>query len=89
MGFSLNLISLIGFIAATCTTLALVPQVTKAIKTGKTRDISLPMYLVFSFGLLMWVIYGFMRSDVPLFIANVISLGLSCTILYLKILRDG
>lgn len=75
-------ITLIGFAAAICTTLALLPQVIKAVRTKHTADLSFAMYLLLAAGILLWVIYGFLIHDMPVFIANSISLILSLIVLF-------
>ena len=47
-------IKLLGFAAATCTTVAYAPQFIKVWKTRSTEDISLGMFLVMVFGILLW-----------------------------------
>jgi len=79
---------LLGLVAACCTTFAFVPQVAKAWRTRSTADISLIMFSMMTFGIVLWLIYGFIRGDIPLIAANLITLLLSSTILYLK-LRHG
>lgn len=76
---------LLGFIAAICTTISFVPQVMKIIKTKETRDISLLMYIVLTFGILLWLIYGFLIQQLPIIIANGIVLILGLVIIVLKI----
>ncbi len=81
-------LTLLGLIAACCTTLAFVPQVVKAWRTRSTHDISLGMFLLLVVGMTLWLIYGLLRSDIPLVAANVVTLGLAGAILYFK-LRHG
>lgn len=50
---------IIGFLAAILTTVAFFPQVIKVYKTQNTQSISLSMYIVFSIGILLWLVYGF------------------------------
>lgn len=78
----------LGLVAACCTTFAFVPQVRKAWRTRSTADISLGMFLLMTFGIVLWLIYGAIKVDVPLILANLVTLMLSGTILYLK-LRHG
>ncbi len=77
-----------GTIAAILTTLCFVPQAVMVIRTKHTRDISLWMYAMFTTGVLFWLIYGIMLERPPMIIANIVTLGLACTILILKI-RHG
>ena len=78
-------IQIIGFIAAACTTLSFLPQAIKTLKTKDTSGISLPMYVLFTFGVLLWLIYGIMVPDYPLIVANSVALGLTGCILVLKL----
>ena len=75
----------IGFIAAFCTTFAFLPQAVKVWKTKSTKDISLYMFLIFTLGVLSWLIYGFIKLDLPLILANAITLILSMFILIFKL----
>jgi len=61
------------------------PQVLKVIKTKKTTDLSLLMYITMTTGVLFWFIYGLYIVDYPLIIANFITFMLSVTILIFKI----
>ena len=81
----MNLVTILGLVAATCTTIAYVPQAIKTIKTKQTKDLSLPMYAIVTFGFLLWLIYGIMIKDIPLIFANVITISLSSIILGFKI----
>jgi len=81
-------ISFIGSAAAICTTLAYFPQVIRAWRTHSTRDISLKMYILMVLGTALWLAYGVALADWPLIGANTICLGLTGSILFLK-LRYG
>ena len=81
-------VMLLGLIAATCTTLAFLPQVIKTWQTRSTKDISLGMFLVLVVGILLWLAYGLIIVDVPLITANVVTLFLAGIILFFK-LRCG
>ena len=81
-------ITLIGLAAAFCTTIAFLPQAIKTWRTRSTKDISLSMFLVFTTGIFLWLVYGVIIRDVPLITANGITFVLSGTILYFK-LRQG
>jgi len=80
--------TLVGLAAAFCTTIAFLPQVIKTWRTRSTKDISLAMFLVFTTGIFLWLVYGLAVRDLPLIIANGITFVLSGTILYFK-LRHG
>jgi MtN3 and saliva related transmembrane protein len=77
-------ITLLGMAAATLTTIAFLPQVIKSWRTGSTRDVSLGMFLTRTLGILLWLAYGTLISDLPLIAANAVTLALAVTMLYLK-----
>jgi len=79
----MNTIAIIGNIAAVCTTAAFFPQVAKIARTKHVADLSLPMYLIFSFGVLCWFIYGILIKSAPVIAANGITFILSVYILFM------
>ncbi len=81
-------LTFVGLAAAFCTTTAFVPQVIKTWRTRSTHDISLGMFLLMTFGILLWLIYGAFIGDLPLVVANLVTLVLAATILVFK-LRHG
>jgi MtN3 and saliva related transmembrane protein len=83
--FGFNTITWIGLVAATCTTISLLPQTIKIITQKQTRDISLSMYIIFTSGVLLWLVYGVLTKDMPVILANVVTFVLSFIILSLKI----
>ena len=74
-----------GYVAATLTTLAFMPQAWKTIRTKDTRSISLGMYVVFTIGVGFWLAYGFVLDSIPMILSNIVTLGLSATILAMKL----
>lgn len=78
-------VDLIGTLAGGLTTLAFIPQVIKTWRSRSAADISLVMFLLFSSGVLLWLIYGVMIGSRPVIIANIITLILALSILWLKI----
>jgi MtN3 and saliva related transmembrane protein len=78
-------IKMLGFAAATCTTLAFAPQFIKVWKSRSTEDISLGMFLVLVLGIVLWLAYGLLSGDAPLVVANAITFVLAGGILYMKL----
>jgi MtN3 and saliva related transmembrane protein len=74
----------IGFVAAACTTIAFVPQLIRVLKLKSARDISLGTFLLFSIGVFLWLLYGIYSGSKPVIASNAATLGLSLSILYLK-----
>jgi len=78
----------LGYVAATLTTVAFVPQALKTLRSRDTRAISLGMYVVFTVGLCFWLGYGIVLHSWPMIVSNIITLVLALLILALK-LRHG
>jgi MtN3 and saliva related transmembrane protein len=75
----------IGFVATGFAVSSTVPQISKALRTKKSDDISLRFIVVLIIGLSFWVIYGIGKRDVVLIIGNSIAVILNIFLLILKI----
>lgn len=82
------MVSIIGLLAGFCTTVSFLPQVAKTWRTRSTADISLGMFLVFTLGCCLWLMYGILMRDVAIILPNVVTIVLSTIILGCK-LRYG
>ncbi len=69
-----NYIEYIGFVAAFLTTISTLPQLISTIKTKNVQGISLNMFLTLGIGVAVWLMYGILKSDYPLIIANILTL---------------
>ena len=67
-------VAVLGYAAASLTTLSFIPQALKTLRSGDTRGISLRMYVLFTTGIALWGIYGLITGDGPLIVANAITL---------------
>jgi MtN3 and saliva related transmembrane protein len=81
----MELMTVLGLTAACCTTASFVPQVWHILKTKNVSGISLPMYSIFTFGVALWMIYGFLIKDISVFTANAITFILALTVLLLTL----
>ena len=81
----MNVIDLVGYLAAILTTSSFVPQAWHTFRTRDVSGISLGMYGVFSAGIAMWLLYGMMIHAWPIVVANLITLGLASAILLMKL----
>ena len=81
----MKFMTLVGLAAGFCTTVAFLPQVVKTWKSKSAKDLSLGMYSIFCTGVLLWLIYGIMISDLPVILANAITLILAVSILFFKL----
>jgi MtN3 and saliva related transmembrane protein len=84
----MSLVEMLGLVAALLTTLCWIPQALKTIRTRDTRSSSLVTQGAFALGIVLWLAYGLLRGDLPLILANAVSLILVGTILLMK-LRFG
>ncbi len=76
---------IIGTIAAILTTVSFLPQVIKTVKTRDTKSLSLPMYLLFVTGVILWIIYGISNKQAPIILGNTVTLLFASIILCYKI----
>ena len=81
----MNLPTLIGGVAALFTTLSYFPQLKKCWQTGETGDLSLSMFSVLFVGTALWIVYGLVKGDVVVMVANSVSLLLLSGILFFKL----
>ena len=67
-------VQLLGYVAASFTTLSFFPQALKTLRSRDTSGISLRMYGLFTTGIALWGIYGLLTHDGPLIVANGVTL---------------
>lgn len=80
-----NLESFVGITAGICTSISMLPQLFKLIRTKKSDDISLFYLLVLFVGIALWIWYGFLRDDLPIIVTNSFSLLVNGVVLVLSI----
>jgi len=71
----------LGYLAATGTTLAFLTQVVRVWRTRSAEDISLAMYLLFIAGVILWILYGLAIHSMPVIVANSVTLVLASAVL--------
>jgi MtN3 and saliva related transmembrane protein len=81
-------VNAIGMVAAFCTTISFVPQLIRVWRLRSAREISLIMFLIFSLGTALWLLYGIFIHSVPVILANAVTMALSLAILALKVRFD-
>jgi MtN3 and saliva related transmembrane protein len=79
---------LIGYLAASLTTLSFVPQAWHTFRTRDVRGISLGMYSVFTLGVALWLVYGLRVGAWPVVVANAVTLVLASAILVMKLVFE-
>jgi MtN3 and saliva related transmembrane protein len=84
----MNATTLIGLMAALCTTASYIPQLKKCWETGSAGDLSLKMFSILAAGIALWVVYGVLQGDAVVILANSVSLLLLAGILYFRLRED-
>lgn len=77
--------TLVGSIAAVCTTGAFVPQVLRVWRLKSAAEISLATFTAFAAGTFTWLLYGLLIGSLPVILANGITFVLSIVIVVLKL----
>lgn len=78
-------LDILGLVATCLTTSSFVPQVWRTWKTKDVSGISLPTYVIITLGLALWLVYGWLRGDLPLIVANSAMVVLTGLIAAMKI----
>ena len=78
-------VSILGLIAASLTTAAFVPQALKTIKSKSAKDLSLGTFSLLFLGTIVWFIYGVLKQDTAIILANGLTASIAGVILYMKI----
>jgi MtN3 and saliva related transmembrane protein len=82
---TLSMKDLVGYVAAFFTTFALFPQIVRIWKLKEARDISIFLPLMSSTGSALWLIYGIMIDEMPVIVANAVSLVFALTVLFVTL----
>lgn len=80
------MVTLLGIVAGTLTTVAFLPQLLKTWRSRSAKDISMSWLTTFTAGILLWLIYGLCIQSLPVIIANAVTLALTLIILYFKLI---
>lgn len=81
----MNNVQLLGLAAGAITTSAFIPQIIKIVQTRSAKDISIGMFILFSTGVSMWLVYGLMVRDIPVICANAVALMFNLVTIALKL----
>ena len=81
----MNTLDILGLVATSFTTSSFVPQVWRTWKTRDVSGISLPTYVIITIGLALWLVYGLLKNDLPLIVANAMMVVLTGAITIMKL----
>jgi MtN3 and saliva related transmembrane protein len=73
----MDAVTLLGLVAAGCTTVAFLPQVVKNWRTKSAGDLSFGTFGLFTVGVVLWLVYGVMIGNAPIVFSNVVTLTLN------------
>jgi MtN3 and saliva related transmembrane protein len=79
------IIFVIGISATFFSLWSTVPQIRKSLKTKETDDVSKWLIISLIVGLSLWVIYGIVKGDIIIAVANAIGVTLNLILLFLKL----
>jgi MtN3 and saliva related transmembrane protein len=85
----MNWTQVTGLAAGILTASSLIPQVVKTLKEKKADEVSIKMLFVLQAGVILWIVYGFKRNDLPLIVTNIFSLLVNITMVVLRIKYGG
>ncbi len=81
----MDTITILGLTAAFFTTFAFLPQVIRVWQLKEARDLALSTFLMFTLGVSLWLVYGILLGDLPVMIANALTLIFALLILFFKL----
>ena len=81
----MDIITILGLLAALITTVSLFPQLIRVVKTKSTKDISTSMFTLFCCGVFLWFIYGLLTNHMPIILANFFACIQAVIILVFKV----
>lgn len=82
----MDLVTIVGFLAALASTISFSPQAWKIIKSRDTEGISATSYAITTAAFALWLAYGVMLGRWPLILANGICFALAGFILVMTLL---
>lgn len=83
-GVEMDVVTVVGFVAGTLTTVAFWPQLQRTWATKSAGDLSPAMLLIFTTGVLLWLVYGVLLGAWPIILTNAVTFLLTLAILVLK-----
>ncbi|MFH1100763.1 MAG: SemiSWEET transporter [Methanobacteriota archaeon] len=75
---------IIGIIAGTLTTICFIPQLIKGYQTKKLDDVSYWMPAVLTFGMILWFLYGVLKTDIVIMVANAFGIFFCVLLMVMK-----
>ena len=80
----MDILHSLGYVAGFCSTMAFLPQVYRTYQTRHAHDISYGMLLLLITGVSLWFVYGMVIGELPVILANGITLILLLILIGMK-----
>lgn len=80
-----NFVIVIGYIAGFLTTFCTLPQIITVIRNKSAANVSVLTFIFLLIGQLSWVVYGTLKSDVQIIVANTVSSILTLIMIFCTI----
>ena len=78
-------VDIIGYIATGLVMVAFLPQAWQVWRTKSVEDVSLSTYAILMAGAIAWSTYGFLQSDGPIILTNVVLFFVQGSIVFCKL----
>jgi len=73
-------LDILGLLASCFTSSSFAPQIWRTWKTRDVSSMSLSTYLILTIGVSLWLLYGVLKGDLPLIVANTTMVMMTGTI---------
>ncbi len=87
---AMDIVTIVGLVAATFTTVSLFPQLLKSWRSRlkPSADSMIATYSgLFCIGIFLWLVYGVYKVDLPMIVANMLSFLQGLVILFIQVRR--
>jgi MtN3 and saliva related transmembrane protein len=81
----MEFIDVLGLVAGACTSSSLIPQLVTTLKKKTAEDVSIMMFVIMLTGNALWTYFGFVKSELPIILTNLLALALNAVLIILKI----
>lgn len=72
---------ILGYVAGICTAIVFLPQSVETVRTKNVKGLSLSTYIIYSIGMVSWILYGIYLHSIQMMLFNSISLVFALIIL--------
>jgi MtN3 and saliva related transmembrane protein len=76
---------ILGLVAGSISSITFLPQVLKTAEEKSAKNISLPMFLLVAFSVVLWLAYGILLKSTAIIFTNTCVLIMSLIMIYLKL----